>query len=295
MKKIFSLLSILFLISILYPWQGKARIRDFNNAAGWKLDDPNNRIYMQDGNDVVGIDTTHPRRKLDIRDPNAPALRITHTDNVDYMEFQVNSSGDAIVIISGKDISFGDANISTTGNLSGTLGTIPVNQGGTGQTSYTNGQLLIGNTTGNTLSKSTISGTTNQVTVTNGAGSIMLSTPQNIDSSSDVKFSGLILKETNVTIDPNESTYLFDPDPNSNLFRFTVNESSGCTVTMSEVSAITNKLIYILNLGPYSLIFQDQEGVSNFRDAVIAKGAQDNCIIIYDDSNMWLEWEAGNN
>ena len=70
-------------------------------------------------------------------------------------------------------------------NVSGTL---PVANGGTGQTSYTNGQLLIGNTTGNTLAKATLTGTANQITVTNGAGSITLSTPQAIATTSDVQF-----------------------------------------------------------------------------------------------------------
>jgi hypothetical protein len=69
-----------------------------------------------------------------------------------------------------------------------TTGTLPVASGGTGQTSYTNGQLLIGNTTGNTLTKATLTGTTNQVAVTNGSGSITLSTPQDIATSSNVQF-----------------------------------------------------------------------------------------------------------
>jgi hypothetical protein len=51
--------------------------------------------------------------------------------------------------------------------------TIQVNQGGTGQTSYTNGQLLIGNTTGNTLTKATLTAGSG-ITITNGAGSITI-------------------------------------------------------------------------------------------------------------------------
>lgn len=60
----------------------------------------------------------------------------------------------------------------TTGavTLGGTLG---VANGGTGQTSYTNGQLLIGNTTGGTLSKGTLTGGTG-ISITNGAGSITI-------------------------------------------------------------------------------------------------------------------------
>jgi len=52
-------------------------------------------------------------------------------------------------------------------------GTLPVANGGTGQTSYTNGQLLIGNTTGNTLTKATLTAGSG-VTITNGTGSITI-------------------------------------------------------------------------------------------------------------------------
>jgi alpha-tubulin suppressor-like RCC1 family protein len=52
-------------------------------------------------------------------------------------------------------------------------GTLPVANGGSGQTTYTNGQLLIGNTTGNTLTKATITGGTD-ITITNSTGSITI-------------------------------------------------------------------------------------------------------------------------
>ena len=90
----------------------------------------------------------------------------------------------------------GTTNITTLGGITaGTWNgtTIAVNKGGTGQTSYTNGQLLIGNTTGNTLTKATLTGTANRVIVTNGSGSITLSTPQNIATTSSPTFAGLTL------------------------------------------------------------------------------------------------------
>ena len=52
-------------------------------------------------------------------------------------------------------------------------GTVAVANGGTGQTSYTNGQILIGNTTGNTLTKTTLTAGTG-ITVTNSTGSITI-------------------------------------------------------------------------------------------------------------------------
>jgi hypothetical protein len=65
--------------------------------------------------------------------------------------------------------------ITTSGTLaitySGTA--LPVANGGTGQTSYTDGQLLIGNTTGNTLTKATLTAGTG-ITVTNASGSITI-------------------------------------------------------------------------------------------------------------------------
>jgi hypothetical protein len=48
------------------------------------------------------------------------------------------------------------------------------NRGGTGQSTYTDGQLLIGNSSGNTLSKATLTAGTG-ITITNGNGSITIS------------------------------------------------------------------------------------------------------------------------
>jgi hypothetical protein len=52
-------------------------------------------------------------------------------------------------------------------------GTLPVANGGTGQTTYTDGQLLIGNTTGNTLAKSTLTAGSG-ISITNGSGTITI-------------------------------------------------------------------------------------------------------------------------
>lgn len=57
-----------------------------------------------------------------------------------------------------------------------TITTLAVNKGGTGQTSYTDGQLLIGNSTGNTLDKATLTAGAN-VSITNGGGSITVAAP----------------------------------------------------------------------------------------------------------------------
>jgi hypothetical protein len=66
--------------------------------------------------------------------------------------------------------------VNSSGELNASTGlssTVPVDHGGTGQTTYTNGQLLIGNTTGNTLTKATLTAGSG-ISITNGAGSISI-------------------------------------------------------------------------------------------------------------------------
>jgi len=60
-------------------------------------------------------------------------------------------------------------------------GTLPVGNGGTGQTSYTDGQLLIGNSSGNTLTKATLTAGSN-ISITNGGGSITISATGTVTS-----------------------------------------------------------------------------------------------------------------
>lgn len=66
--------------------------------------------------------------------------------------------------------------------------------------SLTDGQLVIGST-GNTPIAASLTGTSNQITVTAGAGSITLSLPQDIAVSSTPTFNGLLLEETGAGTD----------------------------------------------------------------------------------------------
>ena len=68
----------------------------------------------------------------------------------------------------GGDPSWGKIGLAT--HVSGTL---PVANGGTGQTTYTDGQLLIGNSTGNTLTKASLTAGTG-ISITPGSGSISI-------------------------------------------------------------------------------------------------------------------------
>jgi hypothetical protein len=69
-------------------------------------------------------------------------------------------------------MSFSGGPITTSGTLT-LAGTLAVANGGTGQTSYADGELLIGNSSGNTLSKATLTAGSN-ITITNGNGSITI-------------------------------------------------------------------------------------------------------------------------
>lgn len=64
-------------------------------------------------------------------------------------------------------------NQNTTGTAANVTGTVAVDHGGTGQTTYTDGQLLIGNTSGNTLTKATLTAGSG-IAITNGNGSISI-------------------------------------------------------------------------------------------------------------------------
>jgi len=97
-----------------------------------------------------------------------------HIDLASGKSFFINGTS----VLSGSTLGSGvtGSSLTSVGTLtSGTwsASTIAVNKGGTGQTSYTNGQLLIGNSTGNTLTKATLTAGSN-VTITNGGGSITI-------------------------------------------------------------------------------------------------------------------------
>ena len=134
--------------------------------------DTNNSSNSSDT--VLEMKTGHASavNQIVFSDPDASAagkFNYLHTSN--RFLFEIGGSGIASI----------DAN-GIAGNWAGN--TIPVAKGGTGQTSYTNGQLLIGNTTGNTLAKGTLSAGDN-ITITNGAGSIEIAGTANDDVSVD--------------------------------------------------------------------------------------------------------------
>ena len=81
----------------------------------------------------------------------------------------------------------------------GVTGTLPVANGGTGQTTYTNGQLLIGNTIGNTLTQATLTAGTG-ISITNGTGTISIAATGGTVTS--VGFTGGIVSVATATTTP---------------------------------------------------------------------------------------------
>lgn len=112
----------------------------------------------------------------------------------------------------------------------GVTGTLPVANGGTGQTSYTDGQLLIGNSSGNTLTKSTLTAGSN-ITITNGGGSITIASSGGSSSLSQVK-----VKTSDYTMTNSDDVVL-------------CNTTTSMNVTMHSAASATTKSYKIKNIG----------------------------------------------
>jgi hypothetical protein len=101
----------------------------------------------------------------------------TSSENIDLASTKVfKIAGNEVLSSTALGTGVVSSSLTSVGTLTqGTWNatTIGVLYGGTGQTSYTDGQLLIGNSTGNTLTKATLTAGTN-VTITNGNGSITI-------------------------------------------------------------------------------------------------------------------------
>ncbi len=116
------------------------------------------------------------------------------TDIVRYNGAQLISGSGVIqsAALSGNYTGVTGVGILSTGTWN--ADTIIFAKGGTGLTATpSNGQLLIGNGSGYTLAG--LTGTTNQINVASGAGSITLSTPQNIHTAASPTFAGLTLSD----------------------------------------------------------------------------------------------------
>jgi hypothetical protein len=154
-------------------------------------------LTILNSNNNVGIGNTSPGTALDIsgavteRGMAAPAVS-SAGQGVMYFDsssntFKISQNGSVYSniltaatggTITGVTAGTGLTGGGTSGTVTLNIGTVPVANGGTGQTTYTDGQLLIGNTTGNTLSKATLTAGSG-ISVTNGNGSITIAATNN--------------------------------------------------------------------------------------------------------------------
>ena len=113
-----------------------------------------------EGDAILSTGETGTAKFLRVDGDNSSSWQVPPDTNTTY------TAGDGLDLSVGNEFS---ADLKSNGGIviestelaldigaSSITGTLAVGDGGTGQTSYTNGQLLIGNTTGNTLAKATL-------------------------------------------------------------------------------------------------------------------------------------------
>jgi len=141
-----------------------------------------------DGEILIGNTTGNTLTKATITAGSGVAV----TSGAGSITISATGSGGSVTSVNASGgstgLTFSGGPVTTIGTLT-MAGTLAVANGGTGQTTYTNGQLLIGNTTGNTLTKATLTAGTG-VTITNGTGTITISSTSTGGTVTSIDVSG---------------------------------------------------------------------------------------------------------
>ena len=150
--------------------------------------------------------------------------------------------------------------------------TIGTNYGGTGQITYTDGQLLIGNTTGNTLTKATLTAGSG-IAITNGSGAITIATNGTFITSAPVT------KTVDFTVGATDT--------------WIINNKSAttCVVTLPSAATYTGRALYFQNYQAQLLNSASSNVVARAggaaSTAILAAIAGDTATLVSDGSN-WI-------
>ena len=118
-----------------------------------------------------------------------------------------------------------------------TTGTLPVASGGTGVTSVSSGQVLIGNSGGG-FTAAGLTGTSNRISVSAASGSITLSTPQDIATSSNVQFNSIgVGTAANGTAGRIDMTSIYTTSISSSTGSFSSTLASGTHTVTGSITA----------------------------------------------------------
>jgi len=159
--------------------------------------------------------------------------------------------------------------ITTSGTLAMTYsGTaLPVVNGGTGQTSYTDGQLLIGNTTGNTLTKATLTAGSG-VTITNGSGAITIAA------------SGATPAGSNTQVQFNNSG-AFGASANLNF--------DGTNLGLGVTPSAWNSIYDVIQFGPTGAIFSSSSNESLLGNNVFYNSLNTGKYLVTDAASLYYQ------
>lgn len=151
-----------------------------------------------DGTNLFVTQTTGPTRKTIAYTSDLTGFITSVSGTIN----RITSTGGTAPVIDISASYIGQASITTlgtitTGTWTGT--TIAVANGGTGQTTYTNGQLLIGNTTDNALTKATLTAPAAGISITNGTGTITFALTNDLSALEGLSSTGIAVRSATDT------------------------------------------------------------------------------------------------
>ena len=212
-------------------------------------------------------------------DSNVQITGLTNGDILQYVAANGRWENTAFSSAGVTSFSAGTTGLTPNSPTTGAVvlgGTLDVDNGGTGQTTYTNGELLIGNSTGNTLTKSTLTAGTG-ITITNGAGSISIATT----------LSAPVTKTADFTVAAGET--------------WIINNKSGstCTVTLPTASASTGRVLTFQNYQAQLLVSASSNvvplGGGSAGTAILDAVAGNWATMVSDGTNWVVMQDAPNN